>query len=74
LERLKVVHANDSKGKLASHLDRHEHIGKGYIGNRGFRNILHTNIFRKLPIILETPIDSQSDDSKNLAQIRKLAK
>jgi deoxyribonuclease-4 len=74
LERLKVVHANDSKGKLASHLDRHEHIGKGYIGNKGFRNILHTDIFRKLPIILETPIDSQSDDSKNLAQIRKLAK
>lgn len=74
LERLKVVHANDSKGKLASHIDRHEHIGKGYIGNKGFRTILHTDIFCKLPIILETPIDSKNDDSKNLAQIRKLAK
>ena len=74
LERLKVVHANDSKGKLASHIDRHEHIGKGYIGNKGFRTILHTDIFCKLPIILETPIGNKNDDSKNLAQIRKLAK
>ncbi len=74
LERLKVVHANDSKGKLASHIDRHEHIGKGYIGNKGFRTILHTDIFCKLPIILETPIGNKNDDSKNLGQIRKLAK
>jgi len=73
LERLKVVHANDSKGKLASHIDRHEHIGKGYIGNKGFRSILHTDIFRKLPIILETPINNPRDDFKNLAKIRKLS-
>ncbi|WP_455369289.1 deoxyribonuclease IV [[Eubacterium] cellulosolvens] len=72
-ERLKVVHANDSKGKLASNLDRHEHIGKGYIGNKGFSAILHTDIFRRLPIILETPIDNSRDDFKNLARIRKLA-
>ena len=72
-ERLKVVHANDSKGKLASHLDRHEHIGKGYIGNKGFRAILHTDIFRRLPIILETPIDNSRDDFTNLVKIRKLA-
>ena len=73
LEKLKVIHANDSKGKLASHMDRHEHIGKGHIGNKGFRTILHTDIFRRLPIILETPIDNSRDDLKNLARIRKLA-
>ena len=73
LERLKVIHANDSKGKLASHMDRHEHIGKGHIGNNGFRTILHTDIFRRLPIILETPIDNSRDDLKNLARIRKLS-
>ncbi len=73
LERLKVVHANDSKGKLASHIDRHEHIGAGYIGNKGFRTILHTDIFGRLPIILETPIDNTRDDIKNLARIRKLS-
>jgi deoxyribonuclease-4 len=73
LERLKVIHANDSKGKLASHMDRHEHIGKGHIGNKGFRAILHTDIFRRLPIILETPIDNSRDDLKNLARIRRLS-
>ncbi|MFW9852927.1 MAG: deoxyribonuclease IV [Candidatus Thorarchaeota archaeon] len=73
LERLKVIHANDSKGKLSSHMDRHEHIGKGHIGNKGFRTILHTDIFRRLPIILETPIDNPRDDLKNLARIRKLS-
>ena len=73
LERLKVVHANDSKGKLGSHIDRHEHIGIGYIGNEGFRTILHTDIFSRLPIILETPIDKAKDDIKNLARIRKLS-
>jgi deoxyribonuclease-4 len=73
LERLKVVHANDSKGKFGSHIDRHEHIGIGYIGNKGFRTILHTDIFSRLPIILETPIDKSRDDIKNLARIRKLS-
>ncbi|MHA2059620.1 MAG: deoxyribonuclease IV, partial [Candidatus Ranarchaeia archaeon] len=41
LERMKVVHVNDSKGELGNHRDRHEHIGKGNIGLEGFRAILH---------------------------------
>jgi deoxyribonuclease-4 len=73
LERLKLVHANDSKGKFGSRIDRHEHIGIGYIGKEGFRTILHTDIFSRLPIILETPIDKAKDDIKNLARIRKLS-
>jgi deoxyribonuclease-4 len=73
LEMLKVVHANDSKGKLASRLDRHEHIGMGQIGEEGFRAILHTDFFRRLPLILETPVDGRGTDATNLKRIRELA-
>lgn len=71
-EKLKVVHLNDSKGGLGSGLDRHEHIGMGYIGEKGFRALLHNEIIRELPMILETPVDDRCDDRGNLAMIRKL--
>lgn len=73
LDLLKVVHANDSKGKLASRLDRHEHIGMGQIGEQGFRAILHNDVFRKLPLILETPLDRRGTDVTNLRRLRELA-
>jgi deoxyribonuclease-4 len=74
LDRLKVVHLNDSKGKLGSHLDRHEHIGLGHIGGRGFQAILHNRLIRTLPLILETPIDSRRSDMGNLRKVHQLAK
>jgi len=73
LESLKVVHANDSKGELASRRDRHEHIGMGYIGEQGFRAILHSDVFRRLPLILETPIDKRGTDATDLRKLRELA-
>ena len=73
LDLLKGVHANDSKGGLASRLDRHEHIGMGYIGVQGFKAILHNETFRRLPFILETPIDSRRTDVMNLRRIRELS-
>lgn len=73
LDLLKVVHANDSKGKLASRLDRHEHIGMGQIGEQGFKAILHNDVFRKLPLILETPLDRRGTDVTNLRRLRELA-
>jgi deoxyribonuclease-4 len=72
-ESLRVVHANDSKGELASGRDRHEHIGMGYIGEQGFRAILHNDVFRRLPLILETPIDKRATDVTNLKRLRELA-
>jgi len=74
LDRLEVVHLNDSKGKLGSHIDRHEHIGLGHIGNKGFRTILHNELIRKLPLILETPIDTRRNDEWNLRKVRRLSK
>ncbi len=73
-EQLKVVHLNDSKGGLGSGLDRHEHIGMGYIGEKGFRAILHHKAVREMPMILETPVDDRCDNQGNLALVRKLAK
>ncbi len=72
LERLKVVHANDSKGKLASHIDRHEHIGKGYIGLEGIKVIINHKYLKNLPFILETPKVGPEDDRKNLNLVKSL--
>jgi deoxyribonuclease-4 len=63
---------NDSKGELGSHLDRHEHIGKGKIGSEGFRGIINHSALRELPAILETPEDEPGDDIKNLQVVRSL--
>lgn len=73
LERIKVVHLNDSKGPRGSKLDRHEHIGLGEIGAEGFRLILRHPAIRARPLILETPVDERRDDRGNIALVRELA-
>jgi deoxyribonuclease-4 len=73
LEQLKLIHLNDAKGGLDSRLDRHEHIGLGYIGEAGFRVILNDARLRELPMILETPVDDRRDDLGNLQKVRELA-
>lgn len=72
LDRLKLVHLNDSKGGLGSGIDRHEHIGMGKIGEAGFRNILKSDLAKR-PLILETPVDSRRNDLENLEKVRELA-
>jgi len=74
VEELKVIHLNDSKNGLGSGLDRHEHIGMGYIGEEGFRALLHHPTVRELPLILETPIDERRDDQENLKMTREIGK
>lgn len=73
LERIKVIHLNDSKRGLSSKMDRHEHIGMGMIGKSGFKAILSNSVIRRLPLILETPIDMRRDDLGNLKAVRSLA-
>lgn len=73
LERIKVVHLNDSKGPRGSKLDRHEHIGLGEIGLEGFRHILRHPAIRRLPLILETPVDDRRDDRGNISLVRELS-
>ena len=54
-ERLRVFHMNDSKKPLGSRVDRHEHIGKGFLGLEPFRRLVNDRRFRHLPMLLETP-------------------
>lgn len=71
LEKLKLVHLNDSIGKLNSRLDRHEHIGIGKIGEKGFRNILRSRL-EHMPFILETPRDVRRNDLENIRKVMEL--
>lgn len=70
--KVKVIHLNDSKKDFSSHTDRHEHIGRGKIGERGFKKFLNTPDFKGIPIILETPKKSDRDDVRNLRKTREL--
>ena len=70
LHRVPVIHTNDCRSPLGSHRDRHEHIGKGGIGLEGFRRIVNHPALRNKVFILETPIESEGDDRKNLQAIR----
>jgi deoxyribonuclease-4 len=73
MKELRIVHLNDSKGDINCNRDRHEHIGMGYIGEKGFRAFLSNNEIKKRPLILETPIDNRRDDAGNLKKVRELA-
>jgi deoxyribonuclease-4 len=75
LKRLKCFHMNDSKKALGSRVDRHEHIGKGYIGLEGFKNIMNDKRIEHIPKILETPKGKeQLEDLENLKVLRSLIK
>jgi len=73
LANVRLIHANDSKTPLGSHVDRHEHIGRGAIGREGFRRIVRHLELREIPFICETPIDKPGDDGRNLRMMRSLA-
>ncbi len=70
--KLKLVHLNDSKGDLNSHIDRHEHIGEGRIGDEGIRNVLESRL-GQFPLILETPKDEKTGDIENLRKVHLLS-
>lgn len=63
LDRLKVIHINDSKNKQGSHKDRHENIGFGTIGFEALSQVAHHDKLSNLPKILETPW--VGEDKKN---------
>ncbi|MGB9711476.1 MAG: deoxyribonuclease IV [Thermodesulfovibrio sp.] len=71
---IKLIHLNDSKAPAGSGIDRHEHIGKGYIGIKGFENFLKIKEISHVPLILETPKKSFDDDLKNLSTVREILK
>jgi deoxyribonuclease IV len=73
LRRLRAIHMNDSLKDLGSHVDRHEQIGKGYVGIETFRMLINDPCLRRVPMILETPkSDDMHEDIENLALLRSL--
>ncbi len=75
LKRLLVIHLNDSKGALGSRIDRHEHIGKGKIGDNGFSLIMNDKRFKDIPKILETPKGADmEEDVMNMRRLRRYVK
>jgi deoxyribonuclease-4 len=74
IHNLKIIHLNDTKGDLGSRLDRHEHIGMGYLGEGAFRLILHHPVLSALPLICETPVDDRRDDVGNIEKVRELSR
>ena len=73
LDHLKIAHLNDSKGEIGCNLDRHYHIGLGKIGKEGLKGVIKTMNKKKIPMILETPIDDIRDDFENLKKAKELA-
>jgi len=69
-DKLNLVHINDSKGNLGSGIDHHEHIGKGFIGNECFRELMQNRRYKEIPMILETPKDNEKSDFFNLELLR----
>jgi deoxyribonuclease-4 len=76
LDRIACIHTNDSKGDLAGRIDRHEHIGKGRIGRRGFARIMNDNRLAQVPRILETPKGTDGRganyDKLNMNKLRRM--
>lgn len=67
-----LIHANDSATACGSKIDRHQHIGKGYIGMEGFEKFIKDEYFGNLPFIIETPKESLKQDKKNIEVLRKI--
>jgi deoxyribonuclease-4 len=71
-EHIPVIHTNDAKTALGSHVDRHANIGAGHIGLEGFRRILNHPELRQKAFILETPVDEPGDDLRNVIALKSL--
>jgi len=73
-QRVHVIHCNDSKAPFASRVDRHEQIGQGYIGEKAFARILQHPSIRDKAFILETPVEQDGDDARNIATLQRLCR
>ncbi len=69
---IKLIHLNNSKAPAGSKIDRHEHLGKGLIGNIGLSQFLHYPAIKNIPVILETPKDHPQADNDNLKIARHI--
>lgn len=72
LDRVALVHANDSKVDINTHKDRHENIGEGFIGLEAFGRIVRHPGLADKPFVLEVPgMQGEGPDLENLARLRQ---
>lgn len=71
-ERVHVWHCNDTASRLSSRLDRHQHIGEGLLGEALFRRMLHDARWKRTAFILETPLEKEGDDRRNVQTMLRL--
>ncbi len=73
LDRLRAVHANDSKMPLGAVRDRHENIGDGHIGTEGFRTLMAHPASANVPFLLEVPgLDNKGPDKANVDRLKAI--
>jgi len=73
LEHLVAVHANDSKIPFAGGVDRHENIGDGLIGLKGFETIMSHSAFQEVPFLLEVPgVERNGPDEENINRLKSI--
>ncbi len=74
LDRLRIIHANDSKVGLDSFVDRHENIGKGFLGDQAFERLLAHPALKPVPWVTEAPgYDNKGPDLQNVLDLKRLA-
>lgn len=73
-ESVKCIHLNDSKKALGSRVDRHNHIGEGFVGETAFKLIMNDDRFLHAPKIIETPAENDGVDMNRVNFDRLLAK
>jgi len=73
LKKLRLLHLNDAKAPLGSRVDRHCHIGEGYIGAEGMKRIVTHPLLMGLPAVMETPKKKADDDIRNMETVLRLA-
>lgn len=72
LSVIKVVHFNDSLSPFNSHVDRHQHIGKGKIGLEALARVINHPGLKNAAFIMETPKKTDKDDKKNIATAKRI--
>lgn len=73
LDRLRVIHLNDMKGGVGSHLDRHEHLGLGTLGEAAISDVLKYEKISHCAFIMETPVNETRSDKENMEVARRLS-
>lgn len=74
IERVHAAHINDSKAEAGTHVDRHELIGKGKLGVEGLGNFVNHPAIKRLPLLLETPVDNYQQYAAEIRVLQALVK